>query len=93
MITHSQSDALLSPTKTSASTIELDSSPKNHIDNWSITFNNKVEKELDVELLHILYPRKPVFCVCFSQDGGYLAAGCEDGKAYIYDVEKGTLTW
>jgi len=30
--------------------------------------------------------------VKFSRDGRYLAAGCGDGKAYIYDVETGKLT-
>ena len=79
-----------SPTKASVSTVDPDPSPKKRT--LSITYN-EVRKELDVEILHVLCHRKPIFCVRFSQDGKYLAAGCEDGKAYIYGVETGILTW
>jgi len=58
---------------------------------WSITFNNEVKKELDVKIAHELFHGKAIMYVKFSQDGKYLAAGCLDGKAYIYDVETGTL--
>lgn len=44
---------------------------------------------MEYTLLH----GKRIGCVKFSQDGKYLAAGCYDGKAYIYAVESGTLTW
>jgi WD40 repeat protein len=59
--------------------------------NWSVTFNSEVEKELDVELAHVLFHGRPIYYVNFSQDGKYLAAGCHDGKAYIYDVQTGKL--
>ena len=59
---------------------------------WSITFNNKVEKRFDVQIAHVLSHAKLVYCVNFSRDGRYLAAGCESGKAHIYDVETGSLT-
>ena len=29
----------------------------------------------------------------FSPDGSHVAAGCWDGKAYIYNVQAGTLNW
>ena len=60
---------------------------------WSIKFNHKVEKELSMKMEYTLPHGKRVGCVKFSQDGKYLAAGCYDGKAYIYTVESGTLTW
>jgi hypothetical protein len=50
-------------------------------------------KGLDVEIAHTLFHSKSMRCVKFSRDGKYIAAGCEDGKAYIYDVQEGTLTW
>jgi WD40 repeat protein len=58
---------------------------------WSITFNNEVEKELDVGIVHALFHEKSIPCAKFSQDGKYLAAGCKNGKAYIYDVQTGSL--
>ena len=59
----------------------------------SIIFNDKVKKELDVEMAHVLSHRKRIRCVKFSQDGKRLAAACKDGRAYVYDVQTGTLTW
>jgi glucose repression regulatory protein TUP1 len=58
-----------------------------------MTFNHEVKKELEVELMHTSLHNKPVWCVEFSKDGRYLAAGCFDGKAYVYDAQTGTLTW
>ena len=57
-----------------------------------IKFNSEIEKELDVEITHTLFHGRSVECVKFSRDGRYLAVGCDDGKAYIYDVQDGTLT-
>jgi WD40 repeat protein len=74
----------------SNSTVDPDSGPEERI--WSITFNNEVEKELDVGIEHELCHEKSIWCAKFSQDGKYLAAGCLNGKAYIYDVQTGTLT-
>jgi WD40 repeat protein len=56
----------------------------------AITFNN--ERQLDVQLAHTLYHKRSICCVNFSRDGKYLASGCVDGKAYIYDVQSATLT-
>jgi len=57
-----------------------------------IKFNNEIEKELDVEITHTLFHGASMECVKFSRDGRYLAAGCKDGKTYIYDVRQGTLS-
>jgi len=58
-----------------------------------VEFNNEVERELDVEIAHTLFHAEPLRRIKFSRDGKYLAASCVDGKAYIYDVQEGTLTW
>jgi len=58
----------------------------------SITFNKEVERALDVEIAHALSHSKPISCVNFSQDGKHIAAGCVDGKVYVYDVKSGKLT-
>lgn len=44
-------------------------------------------------MAHTLCHEEWITCIKFSQDGEYLAVGCEDGTAYIYDVQTGTLTW
>ena len=74
--------------KVSASTVDPGSGRREVL----IKFNSEVERELDVEITHTLFHEEPLQCVRFSRDGRYLAAGCEDGKTYIYDVQQGTLT-
>lgn len=85
------SDSILYLQGSSDSTTGLDSGLKEF--GWSITFNNKVEKRLDVQMAHVLSHAKLICSVNFSRDGRYLAAGGENGKAYIYDGERGTLIW
>jgi len=72
----------------SAPTVDPGSGPSKCL----IKFNNKVEKELDVEITHKSFHGASISCVKFSRDGKYLAAGCKDGKTYIYDVQGGILT-
>jgi WD40 repeat protein len=72
------------------STVDADSDLERP--NWSISFNKKVKKVLDIGIEHDLYHEKPIWHAKFSHDGKYLAAGCKNGKAYIYDVQTGTLT-
>ena len=74
--------------KMSASTVNPGSRPREDL----IKFNCKIEKELDVKITHTLFHGRSVECVKFSRDGKYLAAGCKDGKTYIYDVRQGKLT-
>lgn len=71
----------------------VDSEPSDEHRTWSVTFSDDVEKELEVEVAHLLSHNDRIFGVKFSQDGEYLAAGVGDGKAYIYSVQSGTLTW
>ena len=90
IVAHSRAGTrtLSSSLQTSTSTFDPHSGPEGA---RSITFNKKVKKELHVEIAYELSHRKAIRYVKFSQDGKYLAAGCLDGKAYIYDVETGTL--
>jgi hypothetical protein len=91
-ITHPQFVSLPSTSTPSASTVNPDSGPEER--GWSISYNNDAGKELNVEMVNTLLHEEAINCVKFSQDGKYLAAGCGNGRAYIYDVsETGTLTW
>jgi len=91
IVTHTPTVILPPPLpEVSASTEDLDSGPE-ELDG-SIEFNNNVKKELDVETVHELFHNNTIGCVKFCQDGKYLVAGCRDGKAYIYNVQTGSLT-
>ena len=85
---HSQTVTLPSPPSTStAAGVEL--LPEQ---SESSKFNSEVEKELNVEIAHTIVHERFISCVNFSRDGKYVATGCFDGRAYIYDVESGTST-
>jgi WD40 repeat protein len=91
-ITHPEFVSFPSTSKPLASTVNPNSCFEES--GWSISFNNDVGKELDVEIVKTLSHEEAIHCVKFSQDGKYLAAGCRNGKAYIYDVsETGILAW
>ena len=51
-------------------------------------FNPDLPRVLDVKLLHNLLHESVVCCVRFSQDGKYVATGC-NRSAQIYDVNTG----
>ena len=88
----SQTVAYPSPLpQASTSTANPNVVPEEH--DGLIQFNNKVEKELDVEIAQTLSHGGMMGCIKFSRDGKYVAAGCRDGRAYIYNVEAGTLKW
>ena len=87
-VTHFQPGTLTSPSQL-PTTVDAEPCADQHT--WSITFNDEVEKELDVEIAHVLFHNDMIVGVDFSPDGKYVAAG--GGKAYIYAVQTGTLTW
>ncbi len=55
---------------------------------WSVDFNPKVPRVLDVDLVHTLQQDNVVVSVSFSADGKYVATG-SDKAARIYDVHSG----
>lgn len=56
---------------------------------WFALFNPRVPRLLDVDLVHTLEHNSVVCCVRFSQDGKYVATGC-NRSAQIFDVKTGT---
>lgn len=67
-------------------------SPERVGEDWFAVFNPKVERVLDVTLIHTLTHESVVCCVRFSADGKYLATGC-NRTAQIYDTKTGVKTW
>lgn len=57
-------------------------------DDWFVIFNQAVPRMLDVDLVHTLVHESVVCCVRFSNDGKYVATGC-NRSAQIYDVTSG----
>jgi len=57
-------------------------------DGWWVIYNPAVERKLDVNLVHTISHDSVVCCVRFSQDGRFIATGC-NRAALIYDVETG----
>ena len=55
---------------------------------WFAVFNPRVPRTLDVDLVHTLQHESVVCCVRFSQDGHYVATGC-NRSAQIFDVKDG----
>jgi len=66
----------------------LPSNLKREGDDWYAVFNPKVQRVLDVELVHNLAHPSVVCCVRFSRDGKHVATGC-NRSAQIFDVESG----
>ena len=63
---------------------------KRETEDWYAVFNPRITRQLDVELVHSLEHKSVVCCVRFSQDGSYVATGC-NRAAQIYDVRSGRL--
>lgn len=57
-------------------------------DDWHAVFNPNVRRRLDVDLVHNLAHQSVVCCVRFSQDGRFVATGC-NRSAQIFDVNTG----
>jgi WD40 repeat protein len=55
---------------------------------WFAVFNPRVQRVLDVDLVHTLPHDSVVCCVRFSHDGKYVATGC-NRSAQIFDVQTG----
>ncbi|SAM06232.1 hypothetical protein [Absidia glauca] len=54
-------------------------------EDWFALFNPKTKRYLTVDLVHTLDHSSVVCCVKFSQDGRYMATGC-NRMTFIYDV-------
>ncbi|KAL8694513.1 MAG: hypothetical protein Q9218_000843 [Villophora microphyllina] len=55
---------------------------------WFAIFNPRIPRVLDVDLVHTLNHDSVVCCVRFSQDGRYVATGC-NRSAQIFEVSTG----
>jgi len=55
---------------------------------WIVGYNPGVQTNLNIDLMSTLEHSSVVCCVRFSNDGKYLASGCNK-SAQIYDVETG----
>lgn len=55
---------------------------------WYAVFNPRVQRVLDVDLVHNLAHESVVCCVRFSHDGRYVATGC-NRSAQIFEVSTG----
>jgi hypothetical protein len=95
--TTSTSEAVMSPSipRSPATTSEdsvVVSKPKSRAD-WSVTYNTKVERELDVTMASLIEVES-LNCLQLSIDGKYLAVGFENnGTTHIYDAGTGEKTW
>lgn len=66
----------------------IPASGKKEGSDWFALFNPRVPRLLDVDLVHTLEHHSVVCCVRFSQDGKYIATGC-NRSAQIFDVQSG----
>lgn len=57
-------------------------------EDWHAVFNPKMQRRLDVDLVHNLAHQSVVCCVRFSADGRFVATGC-NRAAQIFDVNSG----
>lgn len=66
----------------------LDPQFKKETPDWFVVFNPRIPRRLDVDLIHNIPHQSVVCCVRFSQDGRFVATGC-NRSAQIYEVETG----
>lgn len=74
--------------------LDIDTLPASQVkrgDGYVVVYNDKAANTLDVDLVHSLEHDSVVCCVRFSQDGKFLATGC-NRVAHIYDVQTGKLS-
>lgn len=74
--------------------LDIDTLPASQVkrgDGYVVVYNEKAGNHLDVDLVHSLEHDSVVCCVRFSQDGKFLATGC-NRVAHIYDVQTGKLS-
>ncbi|KAG4304097.1 hypothetical protein PORY_002461 [Pneumocystis oryctolagi] len=55
---------------------------------WTVLFNPNIPRVLDINFVHTLEHQSVVCCIRFSNDGEYLATGC-NRVALIFDVKTG----
>lgn len=67
---------------------KLPAAYKRVADDWHAIFNPRVQRKIDVDLLHTLQHESVVCCVRFSHDGNYVATGCNK-SAQIFEVNTG----
>lgn len=63
---------------------------KKETENYHVLYNPALPRNLDVELLHSLDHASVVCCVKFSNDGKFLATGCNK-NTQVYNVATGEL--
>lgn len=57
-------------------------------EDWFALFNPKIQRSVDIDLVHELKHDSIVCCVRFSPDGRYLATGC-NRDVYVWDTSTG----
>ena len=61
---------------------------------WSVVYNPKAERGLDLQLAHNFKLNSKAYCVKMSPDGQRLAVGLsDDGKTYLYELQTGSNIW
>ena len=61
---------------------------------WSVAYNPKVERPLELHLAHAFTLDPEVCCVHISPDGQRLAVGLSgNGKTYLYELPTGSKIW